>query len=121
MTKKDWGDTAYLVRFKHYLDGQYHREPKAQITEHKVIKIGTKYLYIDSWTRYEIETGKESIDYGDRGIVFPTLQAANEYIKRDELKKALHKYLCSTGIIAAQKMPIEKLEQLLRIFTEETL
>ncbi len=120
MTKKDWGGTAYLVRFVHYIDGHYHREPQAQITEHEIIKIGSKYLYFNSWSRYEIETGNEDIDYGDKGIVFPTLQAANEYIKRDELKKALHKYLCSTGILAAQKMPIEKLEQLLQIFTEVT-
>lgn len=120
MTKKDWRDTAYRVSYTNYINGHYVHPAVANITEHKITKLGNKYLYTDNtWTRYEIKTGREDKDYGDRDTVFPTMQAAEEYVKRNYMQQMLTQYLSCTGVSVMLKFSAEKMEQLLKYFEEE--
>lgn len=119
MTKKDWGDTAYCVSYRNYINGHYVHPAVANISEHKITKLGSKYLYTEeSWTRYEIETGREDKDYGDRDTVFPTMQAAEEYVKRNHLLNTLAKYLSSVGVVVVRNLSVEKMEELLEYFDQ---
>ncbi len=120
MTKKDWGDTAYRVSYTNYINGHYVHPAVANITEHKITKLGSKYLYTDNtWTRYEIDTGREDKDYGDRDTVFPSLKAAEYYVKRNFLLQTLAKYLNSAGVVVVREKTIEEMGEILRYFEPE--
>lgn len=122
MTRNVWGDKAYRVSYTNYINGKYIHPPQAKITEHVITKLGNKYLYTeDKWTRFEINTGREDKDYGDIDIVFPTYQAAEEYVKRNHVLKTLAKYFNSAGDAVARNLPTENLEQLLNYFEVDGL
>lgn len=112
-TKKDWGDTAYYVFFPRRTQ---HVPP--EVREVKITKIGREYLYCGR-DRYYIENGRDASGYCYSETLFPTEQMARDHIKRTEITAKLNKYLSYTAESTIEKMPIEKLKQLLKIFTEE--
>ena len=112
-TKKDWGDTAYYVFYPRSI----HPVPP-EVKETKITKIGNKYLYCGMY-RYHIKDGRDGSGYSYKETLFPTEQMARDHIKRNEAIAKVTKFLSYEGNAAARKMPLEKLEQLLKIFTEE--
>ncbi len=81
------GQTAYI------LDG-IRREGDSSATLAKIVKVGRKYVTTDGlWEAKFKETSDtrpfliEHTNYGAPRLLFPSSEAANEYLEREELKR----------------------------------
>lgn len=112
MNKTDWGATGYLVT------GSYYRDRPIQMHEVAIDKVGAKYVYANH-DRFNISTGIQASDYGDKCRMFPDRESATEYVDRTTLIRRLSKYTSGRGDTMARKMPLPKLKKLLEMFETE--
>lgn len=97
MTIKDFkvGQTVFVVG-----DGCIQRD-RSRTTEAKVVKIGKKYVTISgNWGMQFKETSEsgsylvEHTDYGAPRLLFPSREALDEYLEREELKTWVRTATC---------------------------
>lgn len=114
MTKNDWNATACLV----YLDPSHKKSTLTDVT----VTIGRKYVTLDEgWRRrFRIEDGEEISDYTTYHHLFPSRALAEQYVKQQEIARALRKYLTYDGTRIVSKRAIDEQERLLKFFEGET-
>ena len=120
MTIKDFevGQTVFVM-------GDYRTQRnKFRTTEAEVVKVGRKYITINgNWGIQFKETASsrpyliEHCEYGTPRLLFPSREAADSYIEREELKTWVRE---ATGWDKIDRYPLEKLRAVKKILEEAT-
>lgn len=111
MTRKHWGVTAFRVKYS------LNNIP-FEVDEVTVEKIGTKYITtLDGL--YMVDTGRPHMQsHGVYYMLFPTREAADNYVKHEQAYNGVKGYLNYYGEEKARRMSTMQLERLYGLFGE---
>jgi hypothetical protein len=108
MNKKDWGATAFKVQ---------HTSDAYTVNEVFPQKIGTKYITLNGKEHFFVETGRQADNFRSYSLLFPTREAANDYIQREQVIAYVKQFLNYDGNAKARRMNINQLQQLRGLFS----
>lgn len=109
MTRKDWGAMAFKVQ---HTSGAY------TVNGVFLQKIGTKYITLNSREHFFVETGRQADNFRNYSMLFPTREAADDYIQREQVIADVKQFLNYDGSAKARRMDINQLQRLRGLFGE---
>lgn len=109
----DVGQTVFILNMH---EG---RNREQEIREVKVKAVGRKYVTIGNGDRYESEESNtfgliQNIDYGDKGLLFPSRTDANNYIEKSRLSV----WISNISWIKSRNYTLEQLRKVKEILVD---